>query len=161
MKIEITEQDRGWLADQMLEAIGRSDDDGESLHRMVEKAVESRLEHMVMTTFERALDREIGERVTSILEDGWPVTSSYGEHTGKTVTVRELILKKLDTPVGDSYDRTRKSLVAHLVAQAVEGALGKELKAELERAKAEIRAAVDGLIKEKLTETLRAALGIR
>ena len=43
----------------------------------------------------------------------------------------------------------------------MEGELGKALRAQLAEAQREIKAAVDGVVKEKLAETLKAALGLR
>lgn len=172
MKIEMTAEDREWMLERAVDAFlygspGRPtevDEDGDPTGGMaadIKRRINERLDGLATKAFEEAVTAEVGVRVQAILDAGWPVTSLWGEHTGKRVTIRELILEKLQTKVVDSYRGTRKTLVEHLVGQAVEGALGKELQAELARAQAELRAAVDGAVTERLSETLRTALGLR
>lgn len=167
MKIEITEDERELMLEQATNIVlyGRGGDE-EGGHRNglvkeINRRVEAKFDQIAADAFKEAVNTEATARIQAILDEGWQETSTWGEKTGKRVTIREMIVEKLGEKVGQGYDRPGKSLIRHLVGEAVKGALGKELAAELEKAKNEIRDAVDGLIKEKLTETLRAALGLR
>src|SRR5687768_11012019 len=162
MKIEISEGDREWVVRQAVELLLHGDGgDDQGLQREIRRQVEAGIAKLTTRAFEEAVQRQVGERIQAILDAGWKQTNHYGEPTGTTVTVRELILEKLNTPVGDRYNGGTKPLVKHLVDEAVNQALRQQLGKELARAQEEIRAAVDGLIKEKLAETLRSALGLR
>ena len=154
----------GITGEQLVDAIAQRLINGGEYHAgledRVQEAVEARVRKLELAGIDAAIRDQVADQVREVIASGWPTTNSYGEPTGKVTTLKERIVSVLTERQGANYGHTNESLVEKLVREAVAGELGKALKVELDRAQAEIRAAVDGLIKERLAETLRASLGL-
>lgn len=132
----------------------------DGIDERIDAAVTSRVTKLALAGVETAIRDGVAEEVRAVIAAGWPTTNSYGEPTGKMTTLKERIVAVLTERQGSTYGNKNESLVEKVIREAVAGELGKALKAEMERAQAEIRASVDGLVKERLAETLRTALGL-
>jgi len=153
----------GITGEQLIDAIAErllyGSEYRDGIDERIDAAVKSRVAKLALAGVEAAIRDGVANEVRAVIASGWPTTNSYGEPTGKVTTLKERIVAVL-TERGSGYGSKNESLVEKLVREAVAGELGKALKAEMERAQAEIRASVDGLVKERLAETLRAALGL-
>ncbi len=106
-------------------------------------------------------DEEIRAAVKPLVEDALTAaieqTNTYGERTGKTTTIRELVMteaKKVMTERGD-YGRGQtvaQRIVAEAVGQAFKNELAKEIVAEREKVAAAVRAKASELIAEAVTK---------
>lgn len=109
-------------------------------------------------------DEEIREQlrpmVAETLSASIQRTNHYGEPTGDPVTLREVVAetgrKLLIEPQrnGSGYS-TNETLVRRLIREEVDAAFGRELKAALDEAKAEIRTAVQAKGAAVLAETIQ------
>ena len=129
----------------------------------INERVKSLVEQKVQTEVDRISEDLIRREVLRVLEEGWTETTTWGEKTGKRFTVRQriegvLFAKKQEGSYPNQYETT---LVDRIVREVTTAALHKELKAEIEDAQKRFRAAVDDVIKSKLVETLKGALGLR
>jgi hypothetical protein len=137
----------------------RNGDEGPVLKEIKDR-VDDKLDSMIRAEIRAAVDKAIVDRVAPMLDGPWPLTNQYGEHTGKTTTLREMVVQKLTVSAPDSYRRKGtivEALVEDRLSKELNGALGEELK----KAQTQIKAAVDGAVSTKLTEALKSALGLR
>jgi predicted nucleic-acid-binding protein len=100
--------------------------------------------------------------VAEAIEQGIQRTNTFGEPTGKAITLRELIIaevKKVMTEPTDRYNRDKGGFVAQLVRAEVQGAIAKEMAAAMANEKAKAVAAVRAkgaeIIAQVVTEGLR------
>ena len=109
-------------------------------------------------------DDEIREQlrpaIVETLAASIQMTNAYGEPVGKTATLREVVAetgrKMLAEPQRDRNGYgTSETLVRRLIREEVEAAFGRELKAALDEAKTEIRAAVQAKGAAVLAETIQ------
>ena len=116
-------------------------------------------------------DGEIRARIVPLIDEALAAsirqTNTFGEPTGPATTLRDLILeevkaavKEITAPAGrDGYGSRKPSVLADLVAQEVGAAFTKEVKAELDKAKAEVLEAVRAKGAEVLAATVRDMAG--
>lgn len=120
-----------------------------------------RVEKMRDDEIRAALLPVIGQAVAEAVQP----TNTFGEPRGEPVTLRGLIVKEAREQLKQSgrdrrhpsSDRRGATLLEHVIAHEVEGALGKELRAELEAAKADVKVAV----REKGAEVIAEAIAGR
>jgi len=133
--------------------------------RLATKHAEQRINEEIIKAVEKAagdaLTVTISERVATetnrILDEGWPKTDHYGQGTGKH-SLRSMIIARL-TARSDNYGRDETN-VGRIVSAAIREAMHKELKDELEKARAAFRGRVDTVLNAELQTALRKSLGI-
>lgn len=97
-------------------------------------------------------------QIEEALERSFTRTNSFGEPTGETTTLREVIVeeaKRWLTKPGDGFSRRGETNVQHLINQEVDRALTSELKAAIQDARHEVTEAVKAKGAEVLTETIK------
>jgi hypothetical protein len=101
--------------------------------------------------------------VAEALEGPIRRTNSYGEVLDRNpTTLRDMIFEQVTTALTkgsrqDTYGRQSKSVLSDLVQEHVERILAKELKGEIDKAKAEVVGAVRAKGAEVLAETIKRA----
>jgi DNA helicase IV len=141
----------GHLSYSALERLNDKIDD--EANGLIRDHVESRLRELT--------DERVGAIVQDVIENGVPETNNYGEPTGKRISVRGRIMEFFEKKHSRGYNRPSTSEFEELVKGQLDRNLSKAFSVELKAAQEQIRSAVDGLIKEKLTATLKSALGLR
>lgn len=163
MEITLNDYERGELIESAAhQLLYTKNGDAGPVLKEVRDRVDDKIDDMVRAEIRAAIDKVVEERIVPMIDGPWPLTNNYGERTGKTASLREIIVEKLTVPRGDSgYGRRPKTLVEELIENAVTAALNGALGAELKKAQEQIKTAVDDTIKTRLTETLKSALGLR
>jgi hypothetical protein len=107
-----------------------------------------------------AANEYVREKVTPLIDatikEGWQATDSYGRPT-KRVTVESIVIEQLTQ--SDSYDRTTwiHAQVKKHLATMIDAAM----KSEVDAARAELRKQLDAVLKAKISETIRDAVGLK
>lgn len=124
----------------------------------------------VNTIRDDIIAEQIRPQVEEALEASITRTNTYGEPTGKTTTLREVIVdeaKKWLTKTGDDFSSSRgprrgETNVQHLIRQEVDKALTTELRAAVQEAQGDVLETVKPKAAEVLTESIeRLAQGRR
>lgn len=106
-----------------------------------------------------AIDARVGPMIEETFTKPIPLTNAYGESSGKTTTLTELVIEKVQSHMvrrtGRSYDQTAFDKA---LAQVTERVLTDELAAEIKAAKTEIRAAVHKVTGTALSAAIAAEL---
>lgn len=123
----------------------------------------------LMRRLDAEIDAQIGPIVTAALGEPLVQTNHYGEPTGKTTTLTEVIEKHtrdfLTKPAKDAYSsRDTKTVLQKMVSDAVgkefQGEIAKVLVEEKKKALAAVREVVSGIITaEIIAEDLRKKIG--
>ncbi len=158
MVVSIDGMSLGNIEDRIADILVRHPDFGmERIRKRVDEAATKAID-AVITEFAHAKMTEI---LTKALEQGIPVTNTYGESTGKTVTIRarleEIGGKAWLQPVdekGRPYSGSRTTLADYLIkTHGIDPVLA-NAKAEVERiateAKKQVAAAVGNFIAQNL-----------
>ena len=124
--------------------------------KLFEAKVAESVESAVNDLVNQIAREHIEQAVRDVLAEGWTLTNEYGEGRGKAS------LKDRISTMLNNHDRYsgRGTFAATIVKEETEKALRGELKDEIEKAKAQLRAEVDGVTRAKLNEALRSALGV-
>jgi len=104
---------------------------------------------------------QLGLEVAKILAEGVPEFDSYNGQVKKHTSVQEMVAKALEARTGDHYDRNRPTLLETMVKAAVQEVFTKELTKVVDDAKVAVRQQVDAVVTGRLSEALRAALGVK
>lgn len=132
------------------------------LNQKVSEVVATRLENKAADAIEARvqeivdeLSRErIGKVIDEVLAEGWAVTNTFGESTGKKVTVRERV-----SSFFNAEDRYRgSSFVGDWLRQSIDRDLKKAVDEEVKAAKEKLRKMFDEAITGKFAATIREAL---
>lgn len=115
---------------------------------------------IVAKTIKPVVQKLVDERAAAIvdraLDEGW-TEGSYGDPP-KTVTVKSVLRKTLETKVRKDYNAPEKTWIEVRVDAYLEQVLAKAMQEELAEGKKRFRAAVDTLIEKNVLEAARAAL---
>jgi len=104
----------------------------------------------------------VAEAINDALNTPWQKTDSWGNPCGEPCTLADLIRKKLDEVVGDSYDRNKQQpRISALVTKAVTDALNNEMKDVIPQVREQFKAAVDGTLTAQIRKVLTDGLGIK
>lgn len=115
-------------------------------------------------------DEVIREKITSVIEDALagPLvkTNSYGEPTGQSTTLREVIMQEVGKALtvasrDNGFGNPPKTVVQEFIAKQVRAEVDKELRAALDAAKAEVVGAVRGQAAAVITQTITNLAGVR
>ncbi len=143
--------------------------DADRMERMLasflQQQVSEETQKRIRDTVAKQVDHCVGEITTNLLRaeveaivaEGWRETDTYGDATGRTITLRQRVAKTLDGR--DQYSRERH--LDKLFTETLNAALRKELAEELQAARTAFRAKVDAVLNAKLHEALRDSLGLK
>jgi len=95
--------------------------------------------------------------VRQVIEEGWQKTDDYGTPKGETLTLKHRVSEILNART-DSYQRETR--IEKMAREAIEKALDKVFKDEIEKARVAFRAQIDGVLQAKLRESLATSLGL-
>jgi hypothetical protein len=133
-------------------------------YRLDEKAGEM-LKEAVDEQVEALLKEEARAQITALvaatLEAGFTEHDRYGQKTGKQMTAQALIIEQLTAKSSDGYQKPELTMAHRVAASVISDRFSKLFNDELERAKIAFRVQVDELLKAKLVESLKSALGLR
>jgi hypothetical protein len=138
---------------------------GKQLGRAVGRAVNARIEQIAVSLVREAFDTAIVERIAAavdaVLAEGWRKTNSYGDAVGDRVDLKGRISEVILEKKSEGYQGAKYTLAESLVRERVTEVMDRDLKAEVEKAKASLRAQLDAAVTAKFVETLKQALGVR
>lgn len=146
----------GYKGDQILDQIVEhivakfGEDIDSKVRSLIEERIDSKLSDLV--------DGKLSAMVDTVLDEGWRERDKWGG-SGKLVTFRDRVSELLFNVTGDSYNR--KSLVDNVVDSAFQRLWNKELREQLDEAKAIFREQVDESLSAGFKDELRKALGVR
>lgn len=120
--------------------------------RIAERLIEQARRDVDMATIRRridlAVDEAVTEKLTSIMDREIVPTNEYGRPVGEPRTLSEEVVKKAEawftSYPRDSYSRDKGTNAQRLINEAVGKALEREVKAQIEAAKAEAFAKIKG-----------------
>lgn len=108
----------------------------------------------------------IDQRVQPMLDEAFanpiPLTNTYGEPTGKSKTLREMVIETAQTAMNrrtDNYGRN-KSVLEEALEKVTVKVLGKELQEEIESQKAQVRAALKDSAASVLAQSMAKQMGV-
>lgn len=119
-----------------------------------------RLDEKINREFDAALKDQIHARVAEIVEhtitESTPMTNRFGEPTGKTATLRELIVDETQTFLSARRDDrfAKQKGIQLIVHEAVGRTFEAELKKEVEAAQAKVRKAIESKGAEFLADAV-------
>lgn len=119
---------------------------------IIEKRVAKQIEHHLSTVPDR-----IEQVVEKLIEEGYPTTNSYGEVTGKAISLEDRVREKLFK--GDRYNHS--SWVEQTTTKFIEQQIKGELKPLFDEAKKKMKGLMDASLMEKLAKSMREGLGLR
>lgn len=173
MKIEfdIKDIDR----DEMIAAMAHnllhrwSDDNGDSptdLGRLLGRAVKAKIEEvakeLVRQHFDTVIHERIAAAVDAVIADGWYETDGYGGRKGEKMDLRARVSRAMTEPRRDSGGYNNKpSLIAERIDEAAKGFLDKELRGEVDKAKAALRAKLDTSVMDTVAAAVKSAIGLQ
>lgn len=112
----------------------------------------------VRNTRAEVIREQIAPLVAEALDGTIQQTNIYGEATGKSSTLREMVMAEITTYLTSKKGRSRDvqtTAVEDLVAAAVKDVVGAELREAVDAAKAEVKAAITHAGAEVITETVQ------
>lgn len=148
--IEASNWDETRISDMVLNRIG------ERFEEKLRDAIEEKLAQAVGAAVDRVVDAKILEQAEVILREGWTETDTYG-HPKKKVTFPERVHTLLNR--SDSYNR--QTSLEQLIKGLVESAVTKELKPEIDAAKAQVQTLLNGTLATKLLQAMKEGVGLR
>lgn len=173
MKIEfdIKDIDR----DEVIAAMAHSllhrwnDDSGDSstdLGRLLGQAVKAKIEEVakevVRQHFDAAIHERIAAAVDTVIAEGWYETDGYGGRKGDRMDLRARIGKAMTEPRRNSSGyNNQPSLIAERVDEAAKEFLDKELRGEVDKAKAALRAKLDTSVMDTVANAVKSAIGLQ
>ena len=169
LEFEIKDIDRDEVIYAMAQHLLRrwSDDDGESptdLGRSLANAVSQRItkiaDEVVRQHFDDTIRERIAAAVDTVLAEGWYESDGYGGRRGDRIDLKARINVAMTAQRGDSYSR-KPSILQERIDEAVKATLDKEFEPVIKQARETLRKQLDAAVMTKVTETVKAALGLR
>lgn len=115
-------------------------------------------------------DEEIRARIVPLVDAAFdrgniPLTNNYGEPTGKTVSMTDLILEHVQRevkigPLNRNGYRESENVMTKLVKDEIDRSLKGELKAVIDAAKTELRRTIEAEGAKVLAETISRMAGV-
>lgn len=99
---------------------------------------------------------QIADAIRAILAEGWNITDEYGGPKGKA-SLKDRLSKMLNQQ--DRYS-SHGAWAERIMREETEKALRGDIQKEIDAAKAKLTNEVDAVIKAKLSEVMRKALGV-
>ncbi len=169
LEFDIKDIDRDEVVDAMAQHLLRrwSDDDGESptdLGRSLASAVSDRItkiaDEVVRQHFDDTIRARIAAAVDAVLAEGWYESDGYGGRKGERHDLKARINAAMIAPRGDSYNR-RPPILQERIDEAIKATLDKDFGPVIAQARETLRKQLDATVMTKVTETVKAALGLR
>ena len=156
MKIEINTQDSENMEARIIDAIARQ------FTQFAEAKVRVAIAKAILNEVERRADTVSDELIRStvveLLAEGWEQTNTYGESTGKVMTLKERISERL-IPTNRGMGLPDVP-IKKFVQEEVNRVLRAEFESELTEVRKAFRAQVDAALAGKMTEALRKSVGL-
>jgi len=128
--------------------------DMDRLDEMVHEEIRTRVGKIMCEKTREIIDAEIRR----VVRDGWQETDQFGRAKPKMVCAAELIRQTLVENVG-GYQKEEKR-IDRVVREAVDAAIKSGLDEEMVAARKRFADAIDAVLKAKVADTLRKALGL-
>lgn len=107
-----------------------------------------------------ALAREMVEpKIRELLQKGWTQTNTYGEPTGKTISLSERVSMAIEHR-SDRVGPTRVAFIEEVIRQEVSQFIREGLKGEQEHAAKEVGAMLDKAVQAAFADSVKKSLGI-
>lgn len=135
------------------------DGDHTSLSADIAKTATEKVRELVTEEVKTQIAEVVTKRVTEVLDRGLPLYNSYGQVT-ETANVETYLRQMFERKESRGYDKPNLTMVEAFIKDHLQGAMNKFMGDELKAAQEQLKQAVDGLMKEKLTSTLKSALGL-
>jgi hypothetical protein len=158
MELTITVKD--WEAQEVTNAvadrvIGRLE---ETITTRVQEEIDERIVGTIQELVTQVSREKIEAALNACLEAGWRQTNHYGEPTGPAVGLKERVSQILNAR-NSSYSNDG-TFVEKAVKEEVDKVLRGELGKEIEKARADLRTALDEAVKTRLADAIKGAFGI-
>jgi phage baseplate assembly protein W len=134
---------------------------GETLRQLIDDKVEELVGRLVTEQFDAAIRDRIAAKVDEVVMSGWQQTDGYGNATGGRIDLRTRISDILTKPTEGHGYGNRVTAVAVIAKDVVDKAFQGEFGKEIAAAREKFRADVDDVVKAKLVESIKGALGLR
>jgi len=131
------------------------------LREQAREAVEKQVRETVQTTTVETAKEQISALVSKVLEEGFEEHDRYGNKKGQRITAQALIIEQLTAKVEGSYGQNAQTWAQKAASTVLGQTLETHFKADLERAKVAFKSQIDELLKGKLVESMKGALGLR
>lgn len=154
--IKVDGYDASQVHDWLAQRIERAAE--EKLDYKVEQAIHAAVKERLTEVIDAITKERVTKEIDATLEAGWTMTNTYGEPSGKVLTVRDRVRAAFDRKDGSYSDS--KSYVEKWIQEGVARSLETILKAEVEDARKRLRAAFDDVLKLKFADTMRKMLGV-
>jgi flagellar biosynthesis/type III secretory pathway protein FliH len=133
-----------------------------ALDEKIDEAITAAVAKKVSEVAEDVIEQRVTAAIDDALACGFPEFDRYSGKIKRRTSLRELIDELLTLKVSEYGSRDLKNtLIVQAVERAVRAVIDKELEAEVAKARAAVKSQVDDVIKAKLGETLKSALGLR
>jgi hypothetical protein len=144
----------------------------DAIQREVVSAIRRDIEQDIKRSVLEILKTEAQNQVAVIIDDliqgQIPITNNYGERTGKTTTLRELIMEQVNDTLtrkvtrngsaARNYDNDAQPYVVHVAQKEAKAVVDKELKAAVDQAVAQVKKAVSDQTATTLSEQIMRGL---
>lgn len=129
---------------------------GQALSGKLDEKIADAVEARVSKLVEEITRERVSKEIDAVLDAGWVETNTYGEATGKTLSVRDRVRDFFN-----KSDRYSGSKVQQWLQNAVDRQLEAASKEEVAVAKDKLRKLLDEAIVGKFAVTIREALGVK
>jgi len=131
----------------------------ETAQEQVKAAVEEAIREAVDEGIKTIALEHVRPLVAEIVANGWPTTNNYGEATGKSRSLAEMLRESLFAK--DPYRSHEGPWAMRLMREELEKALKGPLGEEIKRAQAMVRKALDDEVMGKFRKALKDGLGLK
>lgn len=118
----------------------------------LDSLVKDRIEEALGESIAKLTDEAVAKAVDKLVTEGTPITTQYGEPTGRVMTLEQRVRERLFAQRGGFHDPIER-VFEETLKRELAGDLGKLLA----EAKAELRKALDSGIQKKLREAVGEA----
>jgi hypothetical protein len=129
---------------------------GVRLREYLNKRLDEAIGAAVKAAFDELVTAKISAMIEVVIAEGWQQTDNYGRPTGRVAGLKDRISAILDRT--DNHNNA--SFVTRTITDAVATTMRGELQPVIDKARADLKAKVDGAILDRLAQAMRAALGM-
>jgi hypothetical protein len=155
MKLELKDD----VEEQIVRAIASRVED--RFEERIKEAVRGAVKGAVERQTKELVDAAIAPIVEQVLAEGWQPTDQWGEPSGKKITLRARVSKRVSEYLEEKERYQDKTPAQKLIDEAIAAELRGEAGKVLEAARAKLREQVDGVLQAKLREVLASSLGLK
>ena len=126
--------------------------DLKELRRVAQRTLEDQVSKIVREMATEVINKAIAECII----EGWQETNSYGERTGKVLSLKDRVSKLVT-----EFDRYRsEGFIQSLIRESVTRLFNEEFEAEIAKAKADLRQKLNVAVTDKFAAVVKSAFGI-